>query len=59
VTRCDVFLIVSQHAEKGFIRCDDGTLDIPNRDSQNVGVDQAPNLSFALFDISVEARVLQ
>ena len=34
----DIFMTVLHHAKKGFIGFQDGALDIPGRDSQNVGV---------------------
>src|SRR5581483_4839363 len=36
----------SQHAEKGIIGFDDPTLEVKDHDSDNVGVDQAPDPSF-------------
>ena len=52
-------MIVLHHAEEGFIGREDGTLDIPGRDSQNVGVDQAPDLRFTIFEIAVKSRILE
>ena len=47
------------HAEKGFIGRDDGAVGIPGRDSQNVGVDQAPDFFFTVLEIAVQARILE
>ena len=35
------------------------TFEIPDEDSHNVGVDQAPDLRFAFFEIAVKTRILQ
>ena len=58
VTRGDIFMIVLHHAKKGFIGRQDGSVDIPGRDSENVGVNQTANLRLTTFEIAIEARVL-
>ena len=57
--RYEIFAAVSDHIEKSFVRIDDPTLKIPNVDSDDIGVDQSPDLGFAFNDIAVQAGVLQ
>ena len=58
-TRDEIFTAVSHHVEKRFIGLDNLTFEIPDKDSDNVGVDQAPNLRFAFFEIAVKTGILQ
>src|ERR1700751_6257649 len=45
--------------EKRFGGLENLTLEIPDVDSHNVGVDQASNFGFAFFEIAVEMGILQ
>src|SRR5260370_21146942 len=57
--RDEIVTAVSQHAQKGSVGFDDRTFEVPDEDPQNVGVDQAPDLSFAIFEIAIELRILE
>ena len=47
-TACDkVLMIVPHDVEKGFIGLQNPAVEIPDKDADDVGVDQAPNLRFA------------
>jgi hypothetical protein len=35
------------------------TFELPDEDLQNVGVDQAPDLPFAIFEIAIKPRILE
>src|SRR4051794_41832042 len=41
-------MVVAQDVEKGFVRLQNLAFEIPDEDADDVGVDQAPNLRFAL-----------
>ena len=56
--RGDIFMIVLQHAQKGFVGRKDGAFDVPGCDSQNIGVDQPPDLRFTVLDLMIEAAGL-
>src|SRR4029077_7794695 len=58
-TRDEIFTAVLQHAQKRFIGPDYGAFEVPDEDPQNVGVDQASDLSFAIFEIAIEPRILE
>ena len=49
---------ILQHAKKGIIRFNDSPIDIPDHDSDDVGVHQAPNAGFAFLEVAIETRVL-
>src|SRR3954453_4184118 len=57
--RDEIVTAVLQHAQKRFVGFDDRTFEVPDEDPQNVGVDQAPDLSFAIFEIAIELRILE
>src|SRR5262249_31326419 len=57
--RYEVLMIVSNHAEKSFIGLKDLTVEIPDTDSDDVRVDQAPDLRFALCEVAVQTGILQ
>ncbi len=46
-TRDDILMVVADHAEKCVVGLDDPAVEIPDKDADDVGVDQAPNLPFA------------
>ena len=54
-TRDKILSIVSSHAEKRVICLKNATFEIPDDDPDDVGVDQAPDLRFAFFDLSVQS----
>src|SRR5580693_2299130 len=58
-SRGDIFTVILHHTEKSFIGLDNGTVEPPDHNCHDVGVDQAPSLSFTLSEISVEPGVLQ
>src|SRR3954466_10666620 len=41
-------MVVAQDVEKGFVRLQNLAFEIPDEDADDVGVDKAPNLRFAL-----------
>src|SRR3989442_4519776 len=58
-TRNEIFTAVLHHAQKRFVGFDDRTFEVPDEDPQNVGVDQTPNLPFAICEIAIKPRVLE
>ena len=48
-----------QHVQKRFVGLDDGAFEVPNADPQNVGIDQATDLPFAIFEIAIKPRVFE
>src|SRR5260370_13422962 len=58
-TRDKIFTAVLHHAQKRFVGFDDRTFEVPDEDPQNVGVDQAPDLPFAILEIAIELRILE
>ena len=58
-TREEIFTAVFEQVEKRFIGLKNFTLEIPDEDTHDVGVDQAPDLGFALFEIAVKTGILQ
>src|SRR5712691_7954857 len=58
-TRDKIFTAVLHHAQKRFVGFDDRTFEAPDEDPQNVGVDQAPDLSSAILEIAIKLRVLE
>ena len=58
-TRDEIFPAVSQHVEKSIVGLRYFTSDIPDEDPDNIGVDEAPNLGFALFKIAVKTGILE
>src|ERR1700722_3881927 len=57
--RDEIVAAVLQHAQKRFVGLDDRTFEVPEEDPQNVGVDQAPDLTLAILEIAIELRILQ
>jgi len=43
--------------QKRFVGPDDGAFEVPNADPQNVGIDQATDLPFAIFEIAIKPRI--
>ena len=58
-TRNEIFTAVLHHAQKRFVGSGDRTSEVPDEDSQNVGVDQPPNLLFAIREIAIKPRILK
>src|SRR5882757_1652182 len=52
--RDEILVIVPQHVEKGFTGLQNPAVEIPDEDADDVGVDQAPNLRFALPQCSLD-----
>ena len=52
-------MVVSQHTQKRVIGFEKPTFEVPDDDPDDVGVDQAPNLCFALCKIAVQAGILE
>ena len=52
-TRCEVITVVSDDPEKRVIGLENPTVEVPDEDADDVGVDQAPNLRFAIFEIAI------
>src|ERR1700756_1894563 len=50
--RDEILAAVLQHPQKRFVGIDDCTFEVPDEDSQNVGVDQAPDLLLRALAIS-------
>src|SRR5262249_60251354 len=54
-TRQEIVTAVLDHAEKRIIRLENPTLEIPEADSDDVGVDQSSNLRFTTMELTVPA----
>ena len=57
--RNEIFAAESQHVQKSFIGFDDLAFEIPDTDSDNVSVDQAPDLRLALCEIAIKTGIFQ
>src|SRR5271154_288104 len=55
----EIITIVSHNAKKRVVSLKDAAVEIPNEDSDDVRVDQAPDLRLALLEIAEETGVLQ
>ncbi len=55
----EILTVVPHHAEKRVIGLDNPTVELPEVDPDDVGVDQTPDLGFPLFDIAVQTSVFQ
>jgi hypothetical protein len=49
----------AEHVQEGVVRLDDPAPELPDHDTDDVGVDQAPDPRFALGEVAVEASVLE
>jgi hypothetical protein len=49
----DIITLVSHYAQKRLIGFDNPTLEIPNADSNDIGVNQPPELRFAGSNVAV------
>src|SRR5262249_47925945 len=58
-TRNKIFPAVSHHLEQRFIGLDYPAIQIPHEDPDNVSVDQALDLRFAIFEIAIKTRILK
>ena len=52
-------MVVVHHAEKCVVGLDDPAVEIPDKDADDVGVDQASNPRFAFREIAVRVRKRQ
>ena len=58
-TRNEIIAALPHHMEKGFVGLDNATFKVPNKNSNDVGIDQSPDLRLTFLEIAVETRVLQ
>src|SRR5262245_31391989 len=54
-----VLTVMPDDTEKRVIGLKNSTFEIGNEDSNDVGVDQTPNLSFAIFEVTIKPRILE
>src|SRR5262245_28602647 len=59
IARNQVFTVIPYDTEKRVIGLKNSTFEIGNEDANNVGVDQTPNLPFAICQIEKEPRILE
>src|SRR5438132_1615177 len=59
VTAAAIGAAVSHDLKKGFVRLNNAAFKIPDRDPDDIGIDQPPDLRLTLLQIAVETRVLQ
>src|SRR5215813_5590968 len=57
--RNQVLTVIPDDTEKRVISLENSTFEIGNEDPNDVGVDQTPNLSFAICQIEIEPRILK
>src|SRR5215813_8187693 len=57
--RNQVLTVIPYDTEKCVIGLKYSTFDVANEDSDDVGVDQTPNLSFAIFEVAIKPRILE
>src|SRR6185369_11708575 len=57
--RDEIVAVVSHHTEERVIGLDDPKFVIKDEDADNVGVDEAPDLCFALPKVAIETGVLE
>src|SRR5215470_8146554 len=57
--RNQVLTVIPDDTEKRVIGLKNSTFEIGNEDPNDVGVDQAPDLSFAICQIEIKPRILQ
>jgi hypothetical protein len=48
-----------QHVQERFVGLDDSAFEIPDADSQNVGVNQTPDLRFAICESPIKSYILE
>jgi hypothetical protein len=57
--RNQVFAIVVHHAKKFVVGLKYATLEIPDQNSDDIGIDQAPDFRLALRDVAIQVGILQ
>src|SRR5262245_29016438 len=57
--RNQVLTVIPDDTEKRVIGLKNSTFEIGNEDPNDVGVDQTPNLSFAIFEVAIKPRILE
>src|SRR5262245_9312426 len=57
--RNQVLTVIPDDTEKRVIGLENSTFEIGNEDPNDVGVDQTPNLSFAIFEVAIKPRILE
>src|SRR5262249_46838832 len=57
--RNQVLTVISDDTEKRVIGLKNSTFEVGNEDANDVGVDQKPNLSFAIFEVAIKPRILE
>ena len=58
-TRDEIVTTVLQHAEKRIIGLENLSIEIPDEDPNDVGINQPSNTRLALLEVAIETRVLQ
>src|SRR6266404_3709391 len=54
-TRAQVFTVVAHHAKKFVVGLKNATFEIPDENSDDVGIDQTPDFRLAFFYLSVQS----
>src|SRR5262245_11356424 len=57
--RNQVLTVIPDDTEKRIIGLKNSTFEIGNEDPNDVGVDQTPNLSFAIFEVAIKPRIFE
>ena len=57
--RREVLTVKSHDSEKGLIGLKNPTIEVPDEYADDVGVDQAPDLPFTIFEIAIKSRILE
>src|ERR1700730_6058781 len=55
----ELFAAIPHHVQEGVIGFEDPPIEIPNENSDNIGVDQAPYFGFAFRQVAVQSGILQ
>src|SRR5215469_2873173 len=58
-TRDEILTVVSHHAEKGVIGLENPTSKLPDDDPDDIGINQAPDLRFALGEIAIQLSIFE
>src|SRR5882724_2687300 len=57
--RDEILTLVSQHPQKRVIGLENGAIEVPNEDAEDISVYQPPDLRFALGKVAVQASILE
>src|SRR5262249_6347090 len=55
----DILTDVLQHMQKRIVSLNDSAFEIPNADSQNIGLDQTPDLRFPICQRPIKSYILE